>query len=265
MISAKITRLILRKLRRPAPDSHKGDNGRLLIIAGSKKYHGSLALGAGMAAKIADLVYVHSAPENFEVVKKLRPRLAEFIFVSAPELAKTLLAVDAVLIGPGLLPNERVRRLVNGILRRYSDKKIILDAGALRVCDSRLLRRNCIITPHAGEFQAMFGLKAAPETARAMSEKYPAVMVLKGPTDYVCQGGRMYYNVGGNAGLTKGGTGDVLAGLIAGLAATNDALTAAKAGVWVNKAAGDRLYKKFGFYYSASELIPAARAILGGK
>ncbi|MBI2444155.1 MAG: NAD(P)H-hydrate dehydratase [Candidatus Magasanikbacteria bacterium] len=252
----------LRQLHRPAPESHKGDNGRLLIIAGSKKYHGSVVLAATMASKLVDLVYLATTPDNFSLIKKVRERLAEFIYIAPRELPATLTEVDAVLIGPGLLPNAATRRLVQRLLRQWPDKKIILDAAALRVLDPRWLPRQCIITPHAGEFRALFRLAPTPPNVQALSRRYPGVIVLKGRVDYLAQGGRLWYNTAGNAGMTKGGTGDVLAGLIAALATKNDPLLAAQAGVYVNGLAGDKLYKKVGYHYSASELMPEIRKIL---
>lgn len=255
--------VLIKKLYLPAPQTHKGDNGRLLIMAGSPKYHGSLILAATMASKIVDLVYVATTPENFEILQKIKKRLAEFIYISPRDLMATAAESDALLIGPGLLSNVATKRLVKKILQQYLQKKIVLDAGALRVLDPRWLHDQCIVTPHAGEFRAIFHCSATAESARRMSKKYRGIIVLKGATDYIATSGQLYYNTTGNAGMTKGGTGDVLAGLIAALAAKNDPLLSAEAGVYVNGLAGDRLYKKYGYYYSANELIPEAQKVLG--
>lgn len=279
-----VTGQILIKLYRPPANSHKGDNGRLLIIAGSKKYHGSLVLCATMAAKIADLVYIHTTPENVKLLQKIRGRLAEFIYINKKELKTTLKEVDAILIGPGLIPNTQTKKLTAWILKNYSQKKMVLDAGALRVLDLKLLNTNCVLTPHLGEFRSLFGNPIQPPLGkgrrsalppfqggiqgglpsflRSLSLKHPAVIILKGHTTYICQNGQVLYNTTGNAGMTKGGTGDVLAGLIAALLTKNDPLTATAAAVYVNGRAGDKLKKKFGFYYSASELVDENRRIL---
>lgn len=262
MLGKKINTSWFKKLYQPPRQSHKGDNGVLLIIAGSKKYHGSLVLSAMMAAKIADLVYVSTTKENFSIISKLREKLAEFIYVNERELKAIVKKCDALLVGPGLLPDDKIKRLVNHLLRSYPEKKIVLDAGALRVVDLKLLHKNCLLTPHASEFQAVFKKKPGPVNARAISLKYPAVIVLKGWISYVCQKGRVWSNTTGNQGMTKGGTGDVLAGLMAGLLTKNDPLTAAAVATYVNGLAGDALKKKFGFYYSASELIPEVQRIL---
>lgn len=262
---------ILTKLYRPPANSHKGDNGRLLIIAGSKKYHGSLVLCATMASKIADLVYIHTTPANVKLLQKIRGRLSEFIYISKRELKATLKEVDAVLIGPGLIPNIQTKKLISWLLKNYPQKKIVLDAGALRVLDLKQLNTNCVLTPHLGEFKSLFGRVpllprggggSCREFLSKLSLQHPAVIILKGHITYICQNGQIFYNTNGNAGMTKGGTGDVLAGLLAALLTKNNPLTATAAAVYVNGKAGDKLKKKFGFYYSASELIDKNRKIL---
>lgn len=262
MLGKKIDKSWLKKLYQPPRKSHKGDNGVLLIIAGSKKYHGSLILSATMAAKIVDLVYVSTTKENFSIISKLRERLAEFIYVNEREREAIVKKCDAVLVGPGLLPDDRVKRLVTNILRSYPEKKIVLDAGALRVVNLKLLHKNCLLTPHGSEFQAVFKKKPTPLNAQAISLKYPMVIVLKAWISYICQKGRVWSNTTGNQGMTKGGTGDVLAGLMAALLTKNAPLTAAGVATYVNGLAGDELKKKCGFYYSASELIPEVQRIL---
>jgi len=262
MKTTKITKKILNKLYRPAPDTHKGDNGRLLIIAGSEKYHGSLVLSAVTAAKIVDFVYVHTTKDNFSIIKNMRETLAEFIYINEKDLKETIVESDAILMGPGLALNRRSKKIVNYILKNFPDKKIILDAGALRLADVELLSKNCAITPHRGEFEAMFGLAPAPENAQKISLKYPMAIILKGPADYVCQHGVCVFNTTHNQGMTKGGTGDVLAGLLAALTAKNDIWTAVQAAIYTNGLAGNNLRKKWGFTYSAGDLIPEIQRIL---
>lgn len=261
----KITSAVLKKLYKPAKNSYKGKNGRLLIIAGSDKYHGAMFLCSVMAAKIVDFVYIHSTKENFSLIKKVRNRLAEFIYISYIDLKDTIKEVDSILIGPGLLPTKSSKTLVNKILKKYPNKKTLLDAGALRVANHRLLHKNCVITPHKQEFKALFKKTSSLNTAYKISQQCPAVIILKGPVDYVIQNGRIFYNNTGNVGMTKGGTGDILAGLLGALMTKNKPLTAAKQAVYINGLAGDRLYKKNKHYYSATELIPVVQKILAGK
>lgn len=247
------------RIYKPNPDSHKGDSGRILIIGGSEKYHGALLLAIQATSRIVDIVYVHS-PENQKLVQKLKSEISVFITISKKELFKTIDLVDAILIGPGLDENKNTNNILSKILSKYSHKNTIVDATALWLLNPKLLRKNCIITPHVREFRKLFGCAPNKENVLKMAKKYNCVVVLKGRYDYVSDGKELYENKTGNVGMTKGGTGDVLAGLITALAAKNDNLLSAQAGVYLNGLAGDHLYKKFGTFYNAEDLIK----ILGG-
>lgn len=250
-----ISSKIIKSLHRPSPGSHKGDNGKLLIIAGSEKYHGALLLSAKIASKIVDLVYVSSVRENNELIKKLKSKLCEFITVTRQEIKKQVKNVDCVLIGPGLGVSQESKRLVNNLLKKFPKKKFVLDADALKVVDKKLLNKNCIVTPHSQEFKTLFGKNATKETVKEMTKKYGCVIVLKGQIDYVASPIQCKVNKTGNQGMTKGGTGDVLAGLIAALACKNELFLAASAGVFLNGKAGGGLKRKVSYYYNASDLV----------
>jgi len=251
-------------------------------------------MAARMAAKIADFVYFSSTPENNRLVQKLKRGLAEFIAVPRREVEKYAAHSDVILMGPGLGLERASRLLVNRMLKKFPDKKFVLDAGALRLVDlhnipagshpSLILpsgrggKRSipppfgggvrggvrAILTPHREEFRALFGVSPIPQNVEKMAKKYGCVVVLKGPTDIVCGPRECLINKTGNAGMTKGGTGDVLSGLIAGLACKNDSFLAACAGAYVNGLAGDRLKKRVSYYFSASDLIDEAPKVLSG-
>ncbi|MFA6255077.1 MAG: NAD(P)H-hydrate dehydratase [Patescibacteria group bacterium] len=244
----------VKALFRPNKKSHKGDNGAIIIIGGSEKFHGAPILAAKTASRIVDLVYFSSVLENNEIIKKLKSQLSDFIVVPRSEIGKVAGKVDAILIGPGLGISQETKRLTNSLLKRFKNKKFVLDADALKVVDKKLLNQNCIITPHHQEFKQLFGLKATKAAVSQMAKKYHCVIVLKGQLDLIAWGNKFKINKTGNAGMTKGGTGDVLAGLITGLAAKNELFLAASAGTFINGLAGDQLYKKVSFYYNASDL-----------
>jgi len=245
----------VKSLYKPTEKSHKGDNGELLIIGGSKMFHGALLLAAKIASKVVDLVYFSSILENNELIKKIKSRLCEFITVPRDEVVNFVKKVDTVLIGPGMGISEETRTITNQLLKRFKNKRFVLDADALKVVDKKLLNKNCIITPHKEEFKSLFGLAASKKAVFKMARKYKCIIVLKGARDYVSDGNKLKVNITGNPGMTKGGTGDVLAGLIAALACKNDLFLAASAGVFINGLAGDRLKKKYSYYYNASDLI----------
>jgi NAD(P)H-hydrate epimerase len=140
--------------------------------------------------------------------------------------------------------------------------KFILDAGALHAVDPKLLGPKVVITPHAGEFKELFGVAATKANVAKMAKRYGCIIVLKGREDIVSNGVETKVNQTGNTGMTKGGTGDVLAGLTAALSCSNDPYLAACAAVFLNGLAGDRLREKVSYYYNASDLIreiPKAR------
>jgi NAD(P)H-hydrate epimerase len=246
----------VKNLYKPLFTSKKGDNGRLLIIAGSKRYHGAPLLALTIASKIVDLVFFSSVPENNELAKKMKAGLREFIIVPRGEVEKNIPRCDAVLLGPGMGESKKTRKLVNQLLKKYPDKKFILDADALKMVDKKMLGRNCLLTPHAGEFQAVFKMKATQKNAQEAAKKYKCVILLKGPVDAVCNSnGQCKFDYASHPGLTKGGTGDVLAGLIAALACKNDLFLAARAGVFLLGLTGERLSKEVSYYYNPSDLI----------
>jgi NAD(P)H-hydrate epimerase len=136
--------------------------------------------------------------------------------------------------------------------------------------DKAFLGRNHLVTPHLGEFKVLF--KPGKQEARILtnsrkktitkraeiiqkySQKHGCLILLKGPIDIIASPHEWKYNFTGNEGMTKGGTGDVLAGLVAALACKNDLFLAACAGAFINGLAGDRLKKKVEIYFNASDL-----------
>ena len=246
---------ILSHLNRPQRQSHKGENGRILIIAGSDKYHGSLLLSVQSASRIADLIYIHSVEKNSKLIDKLRSEIATFINIDENDLWPTAGKMDVIMFGPGMDNSRQTKELTDTILKKFTNKKIVADATALRVLNPENLHENCIITPHMEEFESLFKCLATPQNVLKMAKQFNCVIVLKGVTDYISNGNLIYENQTGNAGMTKGGTGDVLAGLIGGLYVKNDALTAALAGTYLNGLAGDRLYEVKNTFYNAEDVI----------
>ncbi len=97
-------------------------------------------------------------------------------------------------------------------------------------------------------------MKATPEHVSQIAKQYHCIILLKGDTDVTCSPDACVEITGGNAGMTKGGTGDVLAGLVGALACKNDLLLATQAGSYFNKKAGEALFERVGYYFNASDL-----------
>ncbi|HLC95858.1 MAG TPA: NAD(P)H-hydrate dehydratase [Candidatus Nanoarchaeia archaeon] len=241
-------------------DSHKGDNGKVLVIGGSADYGGAVAL-AGLAAlrSGADWVTV-AAPEKVGwVINTLSPDLVvkkckggDFCASRAADLLKFEKDFDAVLIGNGIGMHAQtfVKKYV-----KETKKPIVIDADGIK--SVRLQDcRNAILTPHHKEFEIL--LKNSDlHTNNFRKYLKNNIILLKGPIDEIITSRKSYYNKTGNAGMTKAGTGDVLAGLCVGflgqgLSLEQSAINAA----YFNGLAGDILLKKKkGFTYLASDLV----------
>lgn len=235
------------KLVLPKPGSHKGQNGRLLIIGGSHLFHAASLWALEVASRIVDLVHYCSVPENNALVKK---EFRNGIVVPREDLDAYIQEDDCILIGPGMTRDSETEILTNTLLKRYPNKQWVIDAGSLQMMDISLIPKNAILTPHHGEFAHAFGNQEVADVAK----KYQCIVVLKGEKDIASNGKETKIIEGGNPGMTKGGTGDVLAGLIAALACKNDPFLATIAGSFINKKAGDELYKSVGPFFNASDL-----------
>ena len=251
-MSKTISASIFRRLYRPNANSRKRENGCLLIIAGSEKYHGSLFYALKSASRIVGLIYVLSTKENLRLVAKLKGQTASFIPVAKINEVET----DAILIGPGMGISSRTRRLVEQILN--SGKKAVLDADALSVLNDKLkekLNPNNILTPHHGEFERVFKLKPTAANLKTIAKKYHCHIVLKGQEDLLADSeGNIISSKMGNAGMAKGGSGDVLAGLTAAFLCKNSAELSAQAAVFATGSAGDELFKTRKYFYDSEDL-----------
>jgi len=254
---------ILNKLKKLDPASHKGQNGRVLVIAGSEKFHGALLMAIQTASRIVDMVYVYTTENNQKLVEKSKSEIAVFINVKEKELWNTLELVDSILIGPGLAENKENKKLVEKILKKYPEKKVIVDATAIWHLNPDILHKNCIITPHSREFEQVFKCDPTSDNVFKMAKYYGCIVILKGKYDYVSDGQEIWENKTGNVGMTKGGTGDVVSGLITGLASQNDLLLSAQAGIYLAGLAGDKLYKKYGTFYNAEDVIKSLGEVCG--
>lgn len=257
-----------RELFHPKPGSHKGQNGVLLVIGGSEKYHGAPMLAIKAASRIVDLVYFHSPVAlNHDVLAKIKSKSDCFITIPKSDLLSVAEKSDCILIGNGLELSSRNKILVNTLLRHFRQKKFVLDAGALHLVEKNLLGPNVLITPHPLEFEALFGKSASPQEALKQAKKHHCVILLKQRYCYCTDGRSLLQSKNGNQGMTKGGTGDVLAGVCAALACKNPLLLAASVASFVNGRAGDRLFVRKSVYYNADDLaeeIPFALKELRG-
>jgi NAD(P)H-hydrate epimerase len=177
------------------------------------------------------------------------------------EVANYIEESDAVLIGPGLMRESETREITKILLEKFPQKKWVIDAGSLQMMDPSWLNENCLITPHKNEFATLFKTELEEKSEaelisilQSIVNKYKCTILLKGMADIVCSPKECKISEGGNPGMTKGGTGDVLAGLAAALACKNDLFIAVSAASFINKRAGEELAKKVGYWFNASDL-----------
>ena len=259
----------LKKIFLPSQTSHKGENGKVLIIGGSKLFHAASLWSLEIASKIVDMVFYSSVPENNAIVQSLKEAWRNGIIVERSKIDDYLKEADAVLIGPGLPREEGIeegdddtKELTKRLLNAYPDKKWVIDGGSLQVISPDSIPQNAILTPHHLEFQKLFGITGTEASCQEMAKKYNCIIVLKGQEDIICSPNSCTRIIGGNAGMTKGGTGDVLAGLVVGLLAKNEPFLAAKAASFINKKAGENLYQKVGVYFNASDLVQEIPSVM---
>lgn len=253
----------LKKLWRPRENSSGEDNGQVTVIGGSRLFHGAPMLAVKAASRLADMVFFASPERELEKIA----RLNSFIWIPWDDLDAYIEKSDAILIGPGLMrfrsetnkneeikngnrEGERTRVLTKSLLGKFPHKKWVIDGGSLQVMEAGWIPENAILTPNKKEFEILFGA----EKPEDMAKKYRCVIVSKGPVAYITNGEITYEINGGNAGLTKGGTGDVLAGIIVGLLAKNPPLLAAAAGTYLIKKAAERLFERVGYNYNADDV-----------
>ncbi len=250
----------LKNIQPPEPSSHKGQNGKLLIIGGSELFHAASKWSLDIASKFVDMVFYSSVPINNELIKEAKQEFWNGIVVDRDNLNDYVEEADAILIGPGMERSEDTREIVSILLSQYSTKKWVVDAGALQMVSPRLLGETCIITPHQQELRRLVGeVDSLPFTELV---DQGVTVLLKGEVDSIFHQDRVIEVTGGNAGMTKGGTGDVLAGLVAALYCTHDAVTSAVVGSYINKKAGEYLHQTVGPYFNASDLVRVIPEVL---
>lgn len=267
----------LKKLYKPKHDSSGEDNGQVTIIGGSSLFHGAPLLALKVASRIVDMVFFASPePSVGRVAESLKSKLSSFIWVPWEEVEDYIAKSDAALIGPGFMRfrSEKVsqnqrrggydetakvsRDITERLLKKFSKKRWVIDAGSLQVMDADWIPKGAILTPNKKEFELLFG----GMDAQAAAKRWSCIIVQKGPTALVCKEDKCVEISNGNAGLTKGGTGDVLAGLTVALYAKNEAFLAASCASYLAKAAADELFQSVRTDYNADDLADKTPAVL---
>lgn len=258
-------------------ESHKGDNGRVLIVGGSLEFFGAPILaGLGALNSGADLVTLLVPECNFEVSRSFYP---DFIVRKYPgnylngrvldHLPDLFNKTDAILIGPGITEDPEILRVVSRIVQK-APCSCVLDAEAIPALallglptDNQAERAGkLVITPHRAEMNEITegplpeDFDELTETVSGFAEKWGVTILLKGHRDIIAAPEKPpRLNETGNAGMTVGGTGDVLAGFVTSLIAQHiPAYEASICAAFLNGASGDNLFRHKGYQFTATDL-----------
>lgn len=244
-------------------DSHKGQNGKVLVIGGSRKYTGAPALSAQAALRAgADLVKVFTSEDVRPVVQGFSENLIvesygkKFDEASIEDAQRLEEWADVTVIGPGLtgFNEESLKEFADGC------GKLVVDAEAI---GSLLDISDNIFTPHAGEAEV---IEEKYGSSESFSQETDNTVLLKGKIDRVLSANQEFENDAGCAGMTAGGTGDVLAGVVASFSAQGlDDYKAARLGAYVNGCAGEKACKEFGNGLVATDLLDKVAKVISEK
>jgi NAD(P)H-hydrate epimerase len=266
LITLEYVNTVIKERKR---DIHKGDCGKVLVIAGSKGMAGAAVLCGRAAYKAgAGLVRVAIDEKLYPIIQTALP---EATCVSRKLSKSGLKDYDAIAIGPGLGDDAENEKLIEYILKNY-DKTVVLDADGLNALakteKAHTLKKTpakVIITPHMGEAKRLISKerrekewpagdviseKDRLKVTEMLMDETEAIVVLKGAGTLVAsKAGGTYTNTTGNPGMATGGSGDVLTGIIAALAGqTKSPWDSAKAGVFIHGKAGDMAAEAVGEY-----------------
>ena len=240
------------------PNAHKGDFGRVLIVAGAVGYTGAPVLAANAALRTgAGLIFTGVPEAVYPIVAQKLDEPMVFPLPcdgagrlntrAIPELLRRLENCDACLVGPGLGRSPAILDLVSAVLTQ-AKCPVILDADGINCLEGHidvLGQASCpvILTPHDGEFRRLGGDPSPAcryESARDLARRWGVTVLLKGHRTLITGPEKVYLNTTGNPGMATGGSGDVLAGILLALLGQGLAPTeAAAAAAWLHGSVGD--------------------------
>jgi NAD(P)H-hydrate epimerase len=263
-----IDKIKLPALPARAPDAHKGDFGKVLVVGGSRAMPGAAALAAWAALKSgAGLVKVAAPVSALPMVGAhspcytLLPCAETDAGTLSPKALDVILeeakAADTLALGPGISTNDETAKLALDVIAKTSHP-LVIDADGLNIAAARpdvLAKRKgfCVLTPHPGEFARLDGSKAPKDeagridAAGRLAKKTKCLVLLKGAGTVVIDGDQIHVNRTGNPGMATAGSGDVLTGMIAALLhALSPGIEAVALAAHLHGLAGDLAEKKVG-------------------
>lgn len=284
---------------KPKKESHKGENGRVLIVGGGP-YVGAPALAGFAALRTgSDLAYIATPKRAGRAITSFSPliikpkRLAKTMAILSPNLIVKELnhedmlvpddisiiedfipKIDTMIVGPGIGSEQATKDTIEKIMLKCvkHKKSMVIDADAIQVIGKKpqiIQNSQTVITPHAGEFKELTGVKLSNDldkrkkTVERWTKKLGVTILLKGPIDIISNGTKTKLNDIHNQAMTVGGTGDVLSGIIGALLSKDvEPFNAARMGAFLNGAAGNASFKKRSYGLIATDIIEEIPQIL---
>lgn len=252
---------------KPKSGSHKGENGELMIVGGGA-YIGAPVLSAKAAYRTgADLVHLIVPSSISNIIAGFSPN-----FIVHPvqgerlksqhvdEILKLSEKYDSMLIGPGLGDEKETLKAVKETIKKV-ENPLLIDADALKACKDKNIEFNSdtILTPHRGEFEILTSGqkdKALKEKADDFARENNITLLLKGKIDYITDGENQKRNDFGNEGMTVGGTGDTLSGVIGALMSKGlHSFKAARLGAYMTCLSGDKAFDEYSWGLLPEDII----------
>jgi NAD(P)H-hydrate epimerase len=266
---------------RPKKQSHKGDNGSVLVIGGGP-YIGAPALtGMGALRTGTDLVFIATPKRSFPFVARFSPNFivkdlrSDILTVDdVPVIQELLSRCTAVAIGPGLGSATETREAVVHIIKQVTAQKIplVIDADAIEPIGKNkdiIRQTKTILTPHAGEFKKLTGINIPEDidervrVVHQLAQSLNVGIFLKGYIDIISDGKNYKQNIVHNEAMTVGGTGDVLTGIIAALLSKGvEPFNAMRIAAFLNGEAGNEAFKKKSYGLVATDIVEEIPGIL---
>ncbi len=263
-------------------ESHKGDNGKTLIIGGGP-FTGAPYLSSMASLKTGtDLSYVAAPSYAAEIISSYSPNLIVKPLTNKQRLVPTDLdlieefikKIDTVAVGPGLGGHPETLKTVEYIITKCvkNNKNLVIDADAIQAVGNNpsiIKNSKTVLTPHAGEFKKLTGINLSYDLDQRTNEvqkwanEYNVTIFLKGPVDIITNGKQTKYNDIHNPSMTVGGTGDVLTGIIAALLSKNmSPFNASRTAAFINGEAGNLAFEKKSYGLLPTDILDEIPTVL---
>jgi len=272
---------VMFEVPRKPKDAHKGVGGKVAVIGGSETYTGAPAMAALAALRTgSDLAFVIAPEKTAYVISSYSPNIIAIKYEGKylttnviSKIVEFLRKVDAIIVGPGLGVQEETFEAIIELLRSIIElkKPVVVDADGLKALAKEHLtfHGRAVLTPHMAELARLSNtdVKYVRENREnicsLVSKKYEAVVLSKGPIDIVSDGEKLVYNKTGNPGMSVGGTGDTLTGIVGALLAKGvSPFKAAYLGAFINGLAGDLAHMVYGERILATDIIDRIPEVL---